>query len=330
MQHPGKFLIGRSRRPLSLAPGPHGVLAAGLALALLLPLARLRAEEPPAGPPDGEVHTASEAAREAIRVRAFENRVRESDDWTFRPTVLIRRGNSQGSGTIIASLDNETLILTAAHVVRGKGPIKIELHRYNLGREHVRSMPGTWPRVVLAESVFSDTTADLAVLRVRKLIALPYVARLGPSDVEPPRNSSVTSLGIDLGTHLSGWETRLVEVLWFELNDSGTERPFLVTDRVPEHGRSGGGLFDGNGNLVGVCVGHAELVKGKRMGIFSSIESVRQLLEEQKLTWIVDRSERKHPRSPLGGRYSTFTAARPPRSAVTPTQAMDRERAPSP
>src|SRR5262245_28698465 len=29
----------------------------------------------------------------------------ESDNLTFRPTVLVRRGTSQGSGTIIASLD---------------------------------------------------------------------------------------------------------------------------------------------------------------------------------------------------------------------------------
>ena len=76
------------------------------------------------------------------------------------------------------------------------------------------------------------------------MIALPFVARLGPEDVEPASNAGLTSVGIDLGAKLSSWNTQLVEVLWFELNDSGTDRPFLVTARIPEHGRSGGGLFD--------------------------------------------------------------------------------------
>ena len=49
------------------------------------------------------------------------------------PTVVVRRGTSQGSGTIIASVDGETLVLTAAHVVKAEGPVLVELHRYNLG-----------------------------------------------------------------------------------------------------------------------------------------------------------------------------------------------------
>ena len=100
----------------------------------------------------------------------------ESDNWTFRPTVLVRRGSSQGTGTIIASLDGETLVLTAAHVIRGRGSISVELHRYNLGIEHQPSVPGKWPRQVVAEPVASDTFADLAILRLRDMIALPFVA----------------------------------------------------------------------------------------------------------------------------------------------------------
>ena len=60
---------------------------------------------------------ASASRRPAARVRASGSSI-ASDDWTFRPTVVVRRGTSQGSGTIIASVDGETLVLTAAHVVR--------------------------------------------------------------------------------------------------------------------------------------------------------------------------------------------------------------------
>src|SRR5262245_27562216 len=100
----------------------------------------------------------------------------ESDNLTFRPTVLVRRGTSQGSGTIIASLDGQTLILTASHVIRGRGAIQVELHRYNLGMENIPGAAGQWPRQVSAETVATDAAADVAILRIRNMIALPFVA----------------------------------------------------------------------------------------------------------------------------------------------------------
>ena len=254
----------------------------------------------------------------------------ESDNWTFRPTVMVRRGSSQGSGTIIASLEGETLILTASHVIRGRGPISVELHRYNLGIERQPSIPGRWPRQVMAETVASDSLSDLAILRLRDLIALPFVARLGPEDAEQASNTGLTSVGIDLGSKLSSWNTQLVEVLWFELNDSGTDRPFLVTERIPEHGRSGGGLFDKKGTLVGVCVGHAELVKGKRMGVFSSIENVRQLLRDHELTSVIERSEARQARLARNADAPGRRFTRPSYSVVTPTEATHESDTPQP
>ncbi len=251
----------------------------------------------------------------------------EADNWTFRPTVLVRRGTSQGTGTIIASVERETLILTAAHVIRGRGTISVELHRYNLGIEHEPSIPGKWPKRAVAEPVATDPLSDLAILRLRDMVALPFVARLGPEEFEPASNAGLTSVGIDLGSKLSSWKTHLVEVLWFELNDGGTDRPFLVTARIPEHGRSGGGLFDASGTLVGVCVGHAELVKGKRMGVFSSIENVRQLIREHELTTVIERSEARqaHLAHKTG---ASGRSTRPTRSIVTPTEANLEPRIP--
>ncbi len=179
-----------------------------------------------------------------------------SDDWTFRPTVGVRRATSQGSGTIIASVDGEALVLTAAHVVRDSGPIYVELHRYNLGLERTPAPPRR----------------------------------------EPAVDSIVTSIGIDLGRHLSCWSTRLVEALWFELNDNREERLFFITARPPEHGRSGGGLFLPDGELVGVCIGHAELFHGGPQGVFASRESIRQLLTEHDLMTVIARSEWRRSR----------------------------------
>lgn len=298
------------------------MLAVGLALLVSVGDHACRSDEPDPDTATTAGHIVKPQAAVPSTGPRPPDAVRESDNWTFRATVLVRRGTSQGSGTIIASLDGETLVLTAAHVIRGRGPTTVELHRYNLGIERQPALPGLWPRKVPAETVISDGVSDLAILRLRNLITLPYVARLGRDEQEVAPDTGLVSVGIDLGTKLSSWKTRLVEVLWFELNDSGTDRPFLVTARIPEHGRSGGGLFDTEGTLVGVCVGHAELVKGRRMGVFSSVESLRQLLREHALLSIVEQSDARHARSALRYREPPgHRPARPAPSDVTTTGA---------
>ena len=57
----------------------------------------------------------------------------------------------------------------------------------------------------------------------------------------------VTSVGIDLGERLSSWRTRVEGVGWFRLEKQDEDRPFLITSKPPEHGRSGGGLFSPDG-----------------------------------------------------------------------------------
>ena len=156
-----------------------------------------------------------------------------SDDWTYRPTVIVRRGTSQGSGTIIASIDGLTLVLTAAHVVKDEGPIRVELHRYNLGMERKQATKGGWPRTVAASLAATVTSADLAVVRIDNMTALPYVARVAHNKQNPAPDSILTSIGIDLGKKLTSWNTRLVEIVSFELNDSRELRPFLITEKIP-------------------------------------------------------------------------------------------------
>ena len=236
-----------------------------------------------------------------------------ADDWTYRPTVMVRRGTLQGSGTIIASVEGETLVLTAAHVLNAEGPVRIELHRYNLGMERKPATEGVWPRVIQGKVAATDAAADLAVVRVEGMGALPYVARLAHGDLEPAPESIVTSIGIDNGSKLTSWRTKLIETATFEINDSRDPRRVLITEKIPEHGRSGGGLFLANGELVGVCIGHAELVKGRRSGVFASRESLHLLLDAHNLSAAVVRSERRMARL-RKGRTTGTTAAAPARS----------------
>jgi len=235
------------------------------------------------------------------------------DDLTFRPTVIVRKGTGQGSGTVIASASGETLVLTAAHVLQGSGAVEVEVHRYNLGVERALPSKG-WPLMLPGEVAATDPAADVAVVRVRGRPPLPFVAKVAAPGDEPARGASVTSVGIDGGAKLGSWPTRVREVAWFlkfsnehqgasftatkraavAPIDPG-ERPFLVTARAPLPGRSGGGLFLDNGKLVGVCVGRIELGKGRALGLFASGESVRRLLRENDLEGAVSRNDPGNP-----------------------------------
>jgi len=230
---------------------------------------------------------------------------RSDDNATFRPTVLVRKGSSQGSGTIVRSVAGETLILTAAHVVDAEGPLVVELHRYNLGLE-IPATAGGWPRRRPGEVAAVDTPADLALVRMKGMVALPYVARLAV-DREPAPGAAVTSVGIDRATKLSSWGTRVLGVERLAIRGKGPDRTFIVTAKAPEHGRSGGGLFDERGALVGVCVGRVELdrLKLDDLGIFASSASVAALLRANKLDRLARAPRPTGPTNLSSGRPGT-------------------------
>ena len=236
------------------------------------------------------------------------HRAKLAHDATFRPTVIIRKGNSQGSGTVIASSQGESLILTASHVARAKdkGPILVEVHRYNMGVE-TRLPEEGWPLSFAAELVAADPVGDVALLRISGKPAFPFVARLAAEGNEPKRGTVVISVGIDGGESLRSWSTQIQETASFAMDSSRDGNPellvtqpdrrFLLTAKPPAHGRSGGGLYSQAGALVGVCVGRIAMEKQKRpQGLFASIESVRKLLRENDLERVLGVADTNPPR----------------------------------
>lgn len=203
----------------------------------------------------------------------------------IRPTVQIRNGTRRGSGTILASVPDETLILTAAHVVHNPTGLKVELHRHNLGGPIAGlSEGGGWPRLVPATLVAADSAADVAVIRIAGMVALPYVARFDPGAEEPTEGDIVTSVGIDGTLFLRRWRTTARGTARVDIGKGGGPRRFILTTRYPDHGRSGGGLYREDGAVVGVCVGQLSVRTGEpKVGLFASVESIRRLLHDNGL-----------------------------------------------
>jgi S1-C subfamily serine protease len=248
-------------------------------------------------------------------------------DLTFRPTVIVRRGKHQGSGTVIASIPGESLVLTASHVLEGDGALYIEVHRYNLGLEKRRSAEG-WPRKIPARVVAIDRAADLAVLRVGGFEAMPYVARIAPGTGEADRGEAVVSVGIDLGETLASWSSRVIDYARIDLGKGGGDRPFLLVEKPPEHGRSGGGLFAADGTVVGVCIGRAEVVRGTRFGVFASGASIRRILREHALDPAIARSAARRSPRPTPVERTSGTAPSPPSPTPPPPPPVGRSSTP--
>jgi S1-C subfamily serine protease len=169
----------------------------------------------------------------------------------------------------------------------------VELHRYNFGLDGTPSHL-TWPRVLHAEVVVADVPSDVAILRARRTPVLPYVARLGLVDRKVTPGTPVTSIGIDKGESLNSWSAHAYGIVPLDPKETGAERPFLITDRAPEHGRSGGGLFLANGDLVGVCVGRINRKTGEAIGVFAPLESIHRLIHEKRLEETIAISENWH------------------------------------
>ena len=245
-------------------------------------------------------------------------------DRLARATVLIRRGAKVGSGTVIASVPGETLILTAWHVLDAVGEPIIEWQHWNLGRDREVERDGdsSWPRPQRAEIVASERACDLAVLRVNVRQALPYVARVELDDRDLDPGTGVTSFGFDGGKALSVWESFITAIVTLDLKRGGGPRFFLTTAKPPLEGRSGGGLYrQANLALAGVAVGRALLSQiNVKFGVFASSRDLRDLLARRGLDRVLARSQDLDARDarPVPSWWE------PPRSSASPSNRAAR------
>ena len=143
------------------------------------------------------------------------------------------KSTSTGSGVIISA---DGYILTCNHVVKNAVAVKVTL---NSGDQYAASMVG------------SDASSDLAVLKIAPNAELPYAKQGCSSDLV--LGEQVIAIGNPLGTLyrtvtsgvISGLERNI-------LTSDGTTMTLLQTDAAVNSGNSGGGLFNLDGDLIGI------------------------------------------------------------------------------
>ena len=140
---------------------------------------------------------------------------------------------SMGSGVIISQ---DGYIVTNEHVIDGanqKDAVKVKLYD---GSEYI------------AQIIGYDTRTDLAVLKI-DAEKLPFVSIADSSQLS--MGEDVIAIGNPLGLGIS-CSNGIISALEKEIYINNVYLTVLQTNAAVNEGNSGGGLFDLNGNLVGI------------------------------------------------------------------------------
>jgi hypothetical protein len=147
------------------------------------------------------------------------------------------------------------------------------------------------------------------------------VAPIAPTDTIIERGERLTSVGCDRGQNPTALATRVTNVDRYQ----GT--PNIEASGAPVEGRSGGGLFNSSGQLVGVCF--AADYEGNE-GLYTALESIHDEMDRLNLSDIYRTAGPAAPSANATAAGPLVTTATPPivRGQEEPVQFADRNAAP--
>jgi S1-C subfamily serine protease len=155
---------------------------------------------------------------------------------TVRLKVEEPQGQAIGTGTIIDTHDDEAVLVTCAHIFRaskGQGRIQVELFQPQ-------------PQTVEGKLLDYDLTRDIAVVSIR-CSAGAVSAPVAPTGVTVNKQDPAFSVGCDKGADPTIRQTKITNLNRY------VGPPNIEAHGEPTIGRSGGGLFNREGYLIGVC-----------------------------------------------------------------------------
>ena len=185
-------------------------------------------------------------------------------------------GQSYGTGTIIDTRSGEALIITCGHLFReskGQGPVSVELFAVTgNGVQVVGQVPG--------HVVSFNLDRDIGLVSIRPSGSV-RVAAVAPAETMVNRGDRVTSVGCNHGQDPSAVATHVTALNRYQGS------PNIEASGAPVEGRSGGGLFNARGEIVGVCF--AADYEGNE-GLYAAVESIHDELDRLGLSEIYQSS----------------------------------------
>lgn len=245
----------------------------------------------------GEAMPSSSVAAAVQRAQAATVRLRVHDS----------QGYGAGTGTIIDTHGEEALVLTCGHLFRenrGQGKVEVDL------------FVGGETKTVLGQVIDYDADArDIALVAIRPGIAVQPVPIVDPQ-TRVASGTAAFSFGCDRGADPSRRDTRVTAVDKYNQHLGVSN---LEIEGAPIDGRSGGGLFDQAGRLIGVC-NAADYQED--VGIYAGPGSIFWQLDRANLSELYQGTETSLAAD--GGPHQPASAVAP----VTPLAAADRSVAP--
>ena len=179
------------------------------------------------------------------------------------------QADAVGSGTIIDSRVGKTIILTCGHIFRDRDMnAVIEIDCYCGGRE----------QTVIGRRLFHDMKSDVGLITITSDDPLSS-CRVAGSGTKIVKGAPVISVGCSEGDKPTVQRVKITALNRYQGADN------IEVGGMPVEGRSGGGLFTQEGQLIGVCSGADSHY---REGFFAGLQSVHDLLDRCKLTHLYD------------------------------------------
>lgn len=244
------------------------------------------------GDPDSGADEDAEAETEetATTEEVADSRPRNPHPWETVVRIKIQ-GNGMigfGSGTIIHSTPEQSIILTCAHIFKMEGhrpvppskfPLKIAIDLFDgkLGGPSGQQVHPT--ETVDGEAIDYDFDRDVGLIRIRpgrRLLA----SRVVPPTWVPRTQEKMTTVGCSLGQDATAWSTSILNPTVRGLTGNATYEA-IECKSAPKQGRSGGGLYTKEGYVAGVC-DFAE-PRGD-VGLYATPRSIYSILDRNRLT----------------------------------------------
>jgi thiol-disulfide isomerase/thioredoxin len=211
---------------------------------------------------------------------------RPSDQGLIQRSVRIvvddAKSRSYGTGTVIRSVPGETLVLTCAHLFQG-------VSRQAKTTVEFFGLPDR-PRLS-GEVLASDAKADVCLVRVVYQQAFPAAHVAGRKAV-PETGQATTSVGCDNGAEPTVRHMRVTAVNRY------VGAPTIECSGEPVEGRSGGGLFNEFGDVIGVCSARDP---ADHRGIYGGLAAIQALLERNSLASLYESKSAADPAIALAG-----------------------------
>jgi thiol-disulfide isomerase/thioredoxin len=197
-----------------------------------------------------------------------------------------------GSGTIIYSSAEESIILTCAHIFRVKGqqqpspknfrvPISVDLFNGQFVRREPAATLSCSEKDIPGEAIDYDFTNDVGLIRIRPGRRLA-ASRVVPAWWKAKRGMKMYTVGCSHGQDATAWDTTILDPR-VGMSNTSTKQGFATIKCAyqPKEGRSGGGLYTTDGYVAGVC-DFAD--PNEHVGLYAVPEAIHKLLDRNMLT----------------------------------------------